>query len=311
MAATASSRKRSLDTSDAGSPGLRKRDWTVSIALPGSIVSNAQSRELQTHLVGVIARTACIFQIDEVVVFDDGCDAGGKRFNSCEFMARLLQYTETPQYLRKALFPRHPDLKLAGLLPPLDAPHHLRSDEWFTFREGVVLDRPSAGGSIVDVGLRQSASIPQALGSAVSPNAPVREQGVYWGYSVRMATSLSAALTECPWSEGYDLLLGTSERGAERVDDGDFSLPSFKHLLIAFGGVTGLEEAAMSDSTLAAAGITDVQDAFHMYVNTCPFQGSRTIRTEEALAISLATLQPAIKTCQSAASAPKKPRMDA
>lgn len=126
-----------------------------------------------------------------------------------------------------------------------------------------------------------------------------------------MATSLSAALTECPWSEGYDLLLGTSERGAERVDDGDFSLPSFKHLLIAFGGVTGLEEAAMSDSTLAAAGITDVQDAFHMYVNTCPFQGSRTIRTEEALAISLATLQPAIKTCQSAASAPKKPRMDA
>ena len=193
MAATASSRKRSLDTSDAGSPGLRKRDWTVSIALPGSIVSNAQSRELQTHLVGVIARTACIFQIDEVVVFDDGCDAGGKRFNSCEFMARLLQYTETPQYLRKALFPRHPDLKLAGLLPPLDAPHHLRSDEWFTFREGVVLDRPSAGGSIVDVGLRQSASIPQALVPGVrvtvqfsNPHAP---KGMHAAHTVGLSTA--------------------------------------------------------------------------------------------------------------------------
>jgi predicted SPOUT superfamily RNA methylase MTH1 len=43
------------------------------------------------------------------------------------FFARVMQYLETPQYLRKALFPIHPDLKLAGLLNPLDAPHHLRA----------------------------------------------------------------------------------------------------------------------------------------------------------------------------------------
>ena len=30
------------------------------------------------------------------------------------FLARLLQYLETPQYLRKQLFPMHPDLKLVG-----------------------------------------------------------------------------------------------------------------------------------------------------------------------------------------------------
>ncbi len=30
---------------------------------------------------------------------------------------------------RRALIPMHPDLKYAGVLPPLDAPHHLRSTE--------------------------------------------------------------------------------------------------------------------------------------------------------------------------------------
>lgn len=29
----------------------------------------------------------------------------------------------------RALIPMHPDLKYAGVLPPLDAPHHLRSTE--------------------------------------------------------------------------------------------------------------------------------------------------------------------------------------
>ena len=44
-------------------------------------------------------------------------------------MARLLQYLECPQYLRKHIFPVHPDLRAVGLLAPLDAPHHLRIDE--------------------------------------------------------------------------------------------------------------------------------------------------------------------------------------
>ncbi|KAL3616859.1 hypothetical protein CASFOL_039253 [Castilleja foliolosa] len=43
---------------------------TLSIALPGSIIDNAQSLELATRLAGQIARAATIFRIDEVVIFD-------------------------------------------------------------------------------------------------------------------------------------------------------------------------------------------------------------------------------------------------
>lgn len=39
---------------------------TVAIAVPGSILDNAQSPEFRTYLAGQIARAACIYKIDEV-----------------------------------------------------------------------------------------------------------------------------------------------------------------------------------------------------------------------------------------------------
>lgn len=45
----------------------------------------------------------------------------------------------------------------AGLLNPLDSPHHMRMDEQAVFREGLVLDRPCKAekGSFVDCGMRK------------------------------------------------------------------------------------------------------------------------------------------------------------
>jgi predicted SPOUT superfamily RNA methylase MTH1 len=84
----------------------------VSVALPGSIVDNAQSVELRTYLVGQIGRALAVFNVDEVVIYDDvaqldtsgkpmvGEFRGASKRSSTEanvFMARLLQYLETPQ----------------------------------------------------------------------------------------------------------------------------------------------------------------------------------------------------------------------
>lgn len=43
--------------------------FTISIAVPGSILENAQSHELRTYLAGQIARAACIYCVDEVGKF--------------------------------------------------------------------------------------------------------------------------------------------------------------------------------------------------------------------------------------------------
>ena len=53
----------------------------------------------------------------------------------------------------------HADLRLAGTLPPLDAPHHMRATEWSMYREGVVLKSIVGEGSLLNVGLDKVSNI--------------------------------------------------------------------------------------------------------------------------------------------------------
>uniref|UniRef100_A0A061RAG8 Uncharacterized protein n=1 Tax=Tetraselmis sp. GSL018 TaxID=582737 RepID=A0A061RAG8_9CHLO len=295
------------------------RRYTVSMAVPGSVIDNTQSLELATAVAGQIARTAAIFNVNEVVVFDDRLNpTPGTLSAGTAFLARVLQFMETPQYLRRGLIPMHKDLRLAGMLPPLDAPHHMRANEWRKYREGAVI-RSDGECCFCDIGLDKEAIVkgsfpektrltlrlgdkPRArpIGSsgnevyeaeAVSATEPLEKDGVYWGYVVRVASGLSAVLGECPFDGGYDLTIGTSEHGTAE-GPAALALPEFRHLLVAFGGLNGLEECARHDSSLKGG---DARDAFHLYVNTCPGQGSRTIRTEEAVLISMSYLQTAIR----------------
>lgn len=237
----------------------------------------------------------------------------GKKGNPCLHLARILQYLECPQYLRKYFFPKHSDLQYAGLLNPLDCPHHMRADEEVQYREGVVLDRPTKNnkGSFVNCGISREVQIDKKLqtnvrvtvqmthtkkeqlkylsGRAVSPCTPRMNAGLYWGYTVRLADSLSKVFTECSISDKYDLIIGTSERG-QTVDD--LSLPNFQHLLLAFGGLKGLEASLDADDDLDE--IDDPSLLFDEYINACPNQGSRTIRSEEAILITLSALRPKI-----------------
>mmetsp|Transcript_13428 Transcript_13428/g.31614 ORF Transcript_13428/g.31614 Transcript_13428/m.31614 type:complete len:500 (+) Transcript_13428:163-1662(+) len=339
----------------------KPRFSTVSIALPGSVLSNCQTRELRTLFVGQIARSATIYHVDEIIVFDDKLGKhnnhkGGwrdfkrqrngpsekkeekdtstekepdktenakerdfeyrPRSTNQEFMARLLQYCECPQYLRRVFFPMHPDLQVAGLLAPVDAPHHVRAEDRSKYREGVVMKKYSpSGNSFVNCGIRNRpveidrkltpgirctvridpsayGRASQIKGVVVSPSAPREEDGTYWGFTTRIADSISAVFEECPFSDdGYDLKIGTSERGSKSVEDKTFGLPKFRHSLIVFGGVAGIEECVDADETMKITGSSSSK-LFDLWLNTCPFQGSRTIRTEEAVMISLAKVNP-------------------
>ncbi|KAI9712261.1 MAG: hypothetical protein M1828_001704 [Chrysothrix sp. TS-e1954] len=139
--------------------------------------------------------------------------------------------------------------------------------------------------------------------TAVSPDAPRQQDGYFWGYSTRPASSLAKVFTECPFEGGYDFCIGTSERGKDIKDltqggrtkqgnlNGEDLLPKWKHLLIVFGGLAGLEIAVFNDPDLCVKGIQDPGELFDGYVSILQGQGSRTIRTEEALYIGLARLQ--------------------
>lgn len=128
------------------------------------------------------------------------------------------------------------------------------------------------------------------VGSLVSSAEPREQLGTYWGYMTRQAPSLRHVWEDCPFPGGYDLKIGTSERGTVSVDDADFGLPKFRHALVVFGGVAGIEECVTADETIPVSG-EDAHTLFDMWVNTCPSQGSRTIRSEEAVLISLGALR--------------------
>lgn len=296
---------------------------TLSIAIPGSILDNCQSPELRTYLAGQIARAACIYKIDEIIVFDDQGEVTeiekkkikkdeqlGEGRAACIHLARILQYLECPQYLRKHFFPLHKTLQYAGVLNPLDAPHHLRQQDVSLFREGIVTNKPIkiGRGSQVNVGLLNDVHIDKVLtpglrvtvkiplnqtnvkklsGKVVSPNVPRQETGIYWGYTVRLASNLTEIFTKCPYEIGYDLTIGTSDKGTSIDHVPDKSL-RYNHALIVFGGLSGLEAALDVDPHLK---VDDPTLVFHKYFNTCPEQGSRTIRTEEAILLSLSELR--------------------
>eukprot|EP00912_Choanoflagellata_sp_UC4_P001578 UC4_evm2s1000 len=304
------------------------RKYTVSLALPGSILDNAQSPELRSYLAGQIARSLVIFNVDEVVIFNestssvthstDGQYTGTGRSGKSDpnvTLARILQYLETPQYLRKSFFPNHPDLKYAGLLNPLRSIHHMKIDDNCKYREAVVLDRPTKAtqGSLVNAGMRKNVRIDKRItpgvrvtvrldfeetqldaknykGKAVAPATPREEDGLYWGYSVRLASCLSEVFSKSPFDGGYDLTIGTSERGE---DIAGLELPPFRHALVCFGGVRGLEESLEADEALNIPS-NDPSLLFHKYVNACSGQGSQTIRTEEAILIVMSALRPLI-----------------
>ena len=99
---------------------------------------------------------------------------------------------------------------------------------------------------------------------------------------------------ECPFDGGYDLAVGTSDKGDARWAEPGYVLPPFAHLLLVFGGVEGLESLVTDDDELAAFDL-EAEALFDEYVNLCPTQGSRTVRTEEALLVGLSALRPHIE----------------
>ena len=271
----------------------------LSIAVPASTIADTPHLREKTAKMGLIGRTAAIFRMDEIIVYPDNPKVDQRR--DMDFMALLLSYLETPQYLRKRLFGLEPDLEYAGILPPLRTPHHPLSGktkhlQMGEYREGVVLSEVKEG-LIVDIGVQQSALLRQKgfavgerltlqvvnVGKQIEVQAANREDvPVYWGYRVRVEKGSFAQLMA---DGNYDLRIATAKVGDNFMDIAgkiDAKWGSSQRVLIAFGAPSrGLHEIA-DDDRVKLGEIAD------FVVNTVPGQGTVTVRTEEALLATLA-----------------------
>jgi predicted SPOUT superfamily RNA methylase MTH1 len=273
----------------------------LSIAIPASTISDTPHPREKTAKIGLIGRAAAIFRVDEIIVYPDNLKGDQRR--DLDYIALLLNYLETPQYLRKALFKLDPDLEFAGILPPLRTPHHPLSGKTKhlqvgEYREGVVLSETKEG-LVVDIGVQQPAVLRQKqfaigerltlqvinVGKQIEVQAANREDvPQYWGYKVRVEKrSFGRLLVD----GDFDLKIATAKIGDNFIDITNkinAKWRSSQRVLVAFGAPSrGLHEIAQ-DENLKLENIAD------FVVNMVPNQGTVTVRTEEALLASLAIL---------------------
>jgi len=272
----------------------------LAVAIPASVVSDTPHLREKTSKVGLIGRAAAIFRVNEIVVYTDNPKVNQSR--DVDLIATLLEYMETPQYLRKRLFKIEPRLQYAGILPPLRTPHHPLNNKAANlkvgeYREGVVLSETKEG-LLVDIGVEQPALLREKqfavgkrvtlqivkVGEQIEAQAMSREVPSYWGYAVTVERHSLKRLIE---DRKFDLTIGTSIRGAKWAGVAGELAGKWKKassVLIAFGAPTrGLHEIAKDEGM----GLNELVD---FVVNTIPAQGTETVRTEEALLATLAIL---------------------
>jgi hypothetical protein len=273
----------------------------IAIAIPASLVSDIPHLREKTLKIGLIGRAAAIFRVKEIIIYPDDPKTDQKK--EMDLIATLLNYMETPQYLRKRLFKLRPELRYVGTLPPLRTPHHpteskIKDLKVGGYREGIVLAKTEKG-SLIDIGVEKLALIPNkklAINQRVTVKildvkkrptvelADKKEIPTYWGYKVTVTKQPFGKLVK---NLAFDLTIATSKYGIPVLKVLQELIEKWRkaqNVLIAFGSPSeGLYEIVRHEGL-------DLDDVVDFSVNTIPKQGTKTVRTEEAVVASLAIL---------------------
>lgn len=262
----------------------------LSIFIPNSFLSESKDLKIRTYKVGILGRALAIFQADNVVIYNDDYVKNEDGEMDGEFIAEILNYMNTPQYLRKQAFPIRPELKHVGILPPLRTPHHPVNSQPDVgdYRQGFTVKRNKKG-TYVDIGMdklafcKEQLSVKRIFDFKITKIAkkevivtPDKPDDVYWGYNVISSTkSLKNSLKLIK----PNLVVETTRYGDyinSIFDELKPKLDESKSIAILFGGPYSSIQEDVSNPNW---------DLFK--INTLPGQGTETVRSEEAVVATL------------------------
>ena len=262
----------------------------LSIFIPNSFLSESKDLKIRTYKVGILGRALAIFQADNVVIYNDDHVKNEDGEMDGEFIAEILNYMNTPQYLRKQAFPIRPELKHVGILPPLRTPHHPVNSQPDVgdYRQGFTVKRNKKG-TYVDIGMdklafcKEQLSVKRIFDFKITKIAkkevivtPDKPDDVYWGYNVISSTkSLKNSLKLIK----PNLVVETTRYGDyinSIFDELKPKLDESKSIAILFGGPYSSIQEDVSNPNW---------DLFK--INTLPGQGTETVRSEEAVVATL------------------------
>jgi predicted SPOUT superfamily RNA methylase MTH1 len=253
----------------------------IQIAVPSSLTVESADQKIKTYKVGQVARAAAVFRINRVLIYRDNT------FDDSTFISSVLRYMETPQYLRKLLFPLTRELRYIGVVPPLKTPHHVKVED--IVREGIVTDVGTEG-AWVEIGLDCPALMRNAhvrTGQRVTVKVfsrdPLevelfRKTTTSWGYSVEVVSNIKEALD--------GLVISTTKYGQPITPAmlKEIVKRCAGRITVVFGSPNrGLDEI-LSEIGLSTQAVSDY------VVNAIPNQGTETVRVEEAIIATLSVL---------------------
>jgi methyltransferase len=207
-------------------------------------------------------------------------------------------------YIRTLIFPKHPDFKYVKGLPAFEAPHHVREEDVGKYREAIVvektkvlagltkqcfIDKELEPGTRVTLQLFPSGKNGKSVeATVVDPGYPREKDGVYWGYKTRLAERFSDIWTNCPYSDKYDFTAYVTDEEGTNIDSNDFSIPSFRHLLLVFGG-EAIKNAMEADDRIVEK--ESISKLFNAHFNGCPNRFSKNVFLTELIPTSLSVLR--------------------
>jgi hypothetical protein len=267
------------------------------VALPDSVLSTEPTLREKTLKVGQLGRACAAFRVTRVYVYRD---ERGRHAEDGRLLTLLLDYLDTPQYLRRYLFPRRRELEYVGALPPLETPAHRVPDDpgrvrVGDVREAIVVERGNT--RYADVGLsmlvpldgnpapghRVTVKLTAPAPESRARIAPRSDRPDYWGFQTKHAPELSRLLD----SLGRVLTIFASRHGhplRPRLGELAGSLTPAAAVLLVLGAPRrGLHDILRDEGHAP-------QDYSRHVINFLPDQGTETIRTEEALWAALAIL---------------------
>lgn len=268
----------------------------LDVAIPDTSLIDCSDLRQKTVKVGSLGRAFAVFRVERVYIYKTN-HLPQNRKQDIDLLFQLLSYMDTPQYLRRQVFPHTPSLKFVGLLPPLRTRSHpleaaVEKLEVGDIRWGIKVRTGS-----VDIGVKQlitySGSLSErepTLFRIISTNPEIVLESIqredvddYWGFDITHTKNLvqllrnSANKTRVAFSRIAPVY---NKIENELVN----TITSTKSVCVVFGGPRkGLRE-------LLADEMESLKENMDFWVNSVLGQGTETVRLEEALWASLTLL---------------------
>jgi methyltransferase len=273
------------------------------VAIPDSSISDQQAKRDKSIKIAQFARAFSIFRVKTVYIYHDKTSKIHK--NDSLILKTILGYLDTPQYLRRRLYPLTPELEFAGILHPIKAPHHKKFQDINSIRTGEIrvgMALKFKGTMHVDVGLGMMIACDNISSAEEGKKVNVKfisghpkprvtkasmedTNDSYWGYDIVEVPSLHVLLKEIKSKRNAEIVI-TSRNGSPfklKEDELFKRLKSIRNLLVVFGAPKRAVEQILS-----AEG-QNIQN-YKFTLNMFPFQGTETVRLEEAIFGTLAIL---------------------